>query len=348
MRKVLSFGGFLLLAVSCLPILSGQTSAHPAGYKVTQTTPLPDPGTGWDYMQVDPSHHRLFMSHSDHVLVYDLDQGKTVGTIAPTPGVHGIAIAPALNRGFISNGRGDSVTIFALDSLKNLQTVPVTGKDPDAIIYDPASRRAFTFNGRSNSSTAIDGATGKVVGTIDLGGGPEYAVPDGKGHIYNNLEDQSELLEIDSHALKVLHRWPLAPCRNPSGLAMDTAHRRLFVGCRNQMMAVVDADSGKVLTTLPIGRGVDANRFDPGTGLAFSSNGDGTITVVREVNPQKFELLGNVVTQQGARTMALDVNTHNLYTVTAKFGPAPAPAPGQRRRRPPIVPGSFTLITVSR
>lgn len=345
MRKVLAFCGFLLLAAS---FVSGQTSAQPEGYKVTRTIPLSDPGTGWDYLLIDPSHHRLFISHTDHVLVFDLDQQKPVGSIAPTPGVHGIAVAPDLNRGFISNGRGDSVTVFALDSLKTLQTIPVTGKNPDAIIYDPASRRTFTFNGRSGSSTAIDAATGKVVGTIELGGGPEYAVPDGKGHIFNNLEDTSELLEIDSHSLKILHRWPLAPCQNPSGLALDTAHRRLFVGCRNRLMAVVDADTGKVLTTLPIGRGVDANRFDAGTGLAFSSNGDGTITVVREVSPQKFELVGNVPTQPGARTMALDAKTHDLYTVTATFGPMPPPSAGQRRRRPPIVPGSFTLIQISR
>ncbi len=340
--------GFLFLTTCGVFPLAAQTSAHPAGYHVTATTPLSDPGTFWDYMLVDAGHRHLFLSHTDHVLVYDLDQGKTVGAIAPTPGVHGIAIAPELDRGFISNGRGNSVTIFALDSLKNLQTVAVTGKGPDAIIYDPASRRVFTFNGDSGSSTAIDAASGKVVGTIDLGGGPEYAAPDGRGHIYNNLEDKSELLEIDSHALKVLHRWPLAPCQHPSGLAMDTAHRRLFVGCHNRMMAVVDADSGKVLTTLPIGSGVDANRFDPDTGLAFSSNGDGTITVVREVTPERFELLGNVSTQRGARTMALDTRTHDLYTVTAKFGPMPPPKPGQRFRRPPILPGSFTLIKVQR
>lgn len=340
--------GFLLLAAACLLPLSAQTSNPPAGYHVTAKVPLSDSGAGWDYLLADAAHRRLFISHTDHVLVYDMDQAKTVGTIAPTPGVHGIAIAPELNRGFISNGRGNSVTIFALDSLKNLQTVAVTGQNPDAIIYDPASRRVFTFNGRSGSSTAIDAASGKVAGTIDLGGRPEYAVPDDKGHVYNNLEDKSELLEIDAHSLKILHRWPLAPCQSPSGLAMDTAHRRLFVGCHNRMMAVVDADNGKVLTTLPIGNGVDANRFDPGTGLAFSSNGEGTITVVREVTPQKFEVLGNVQTERGARTMALDTKTHDLYTVTAKFGPMPPRQPGQRFRRPPMIPGSFTLIKVQR
>lgn len=340
--------GFLLLAACCLSPLSAQTASRPAGYHVTAKIPLSDTGGGWDYLLADAAHRRLFISHTDHVLVYDMDHGKIVGTIAPTPGVHGIAIAPELNRGFISNGRGNSVTIFALDSLKNLQTVAVTGQNPDAIIYDSASRRVFTFNGRSGSSTAIDAATGKVVGTIDLGGRPEYAVPDGKGHIYNNLEDKSELLEIDAHSLRILQRWPLAPCESPSGLAMDTAHRRLFAGCHNRMMAVINADSGKVLTTLPIGSGVDANRFDPGTGLAFSSNGDGTITVVREVTPQKFEVLGNVPTERGARTMALDTRTHDLYTVTAKFGPMPPRQPGQRFRRPPMIPGSFTLIKVQR
>lgn len=347
MRKIL-LTGFLCLAAACLLPLSAQTSTRPAGYHVTAKTPLSDSGSFWDYMLADPAHRHLFISHTDHVLVYDMDQGKIVGSIAPTPGVHGIAIAPELNRGFISNGRGNSVTIFALDSLKNLQTVAVTGKNPDAIIYDPASRRVFTFNGGSSNSTVIDATTGKVVGTITLGGRPEYAVPDGKGHVYNNLESTSEMLEIDSHSLKILHRWPMTPCQSPSGLAMDTAHRRLFAGCHNRMMAVIDADNGKVVTTVPIGSGVDANRFDPGTGLAFSSNGEGTITVVREVTPNQFKVLGNVPTQRGARTMALDTKTHDLYTVTAKFGPMPPRKPGQRFRRPSLVPGSFTLIKVQR
>jgi hypothetical protein len=211
-------------------------------------------------------------------------------------------------------------------------------------VYDPASQRVFTFNGHSGDATAIDAGSGNPVGTITLGGRPEFAAADGQGHIYNNLEDKCELLQIDSQKLTVTARWPLASCESPSGLAMDREHRRLFVGCHNQMMAVVDADSGRVLATPAIGQGVDANAFDPGTQLAFSSNGDGTLTVVHEDSPEKFIPVASVPTQRGARTMALDLETHHVFLVTAEFGPPPAPTPEHPRSRPPAIPGTFTLL----
>jgi DNA-binding beta-propeller fold protein YncE len=299
--------------------------------------------SGWDYLICDSAARRVYISRGTHVMVIDADSYAVVGDIPNTEGVHGIALAPEFGRGFTSNGRANSVTIFDLKTLKVLGTAP-TGNGPDAILYDPASKRVFTFNGHSGDATAIDAASGNVAGTIPLGGKPEFAVADGLGHIYNNLEDKSELLQIDSQKLTVTARWPLAPGEEPSGLALDKEHRRLFAGCPNQMMVVVDADSGKVLATPAIGQGVDANAFDPGTQLAFSSNGEGTLTVVHEDSPGKFTPVASVPTQRGARTMALDLKTHDIFLVTAEFGPAPAPTPEHPHPRPPAVPGTFTLL----
>lgn len=297
----------------------------------------------WDYLSVDGASRRLFISRGTHVMVVDADTYAVVGDIPDTQGVHGIAIAPDVGKGFTSNGRTNTVTIFDLKTLKVTGSAP-TDQGPDAIIYDPASKRVFTFNGRGQSATAIDAATGNVAGTVKLDGRPEFAVADGKGHIYNNLEDKSVLVEIDTQALTVTHRWPLAPCEEPSGIAMDTEHRRTFSGCHNKMMAVMDVDSGKVIATPPIGEGVDANGFDAATGTAFSSNGDGTLTVVHEDSPNKFTVVENVPTQRGARTMAFDPQTRNVFLVTAEFGPPPAPTPEHPRTRPPMLPGSFTLL----
>ena len=297
----------------------------------------------WDYLTCDSGARRLYISRGTHVMVVDADSLEVVGDIPNTEGVHGIALAPEFGRGFVSDGRSNTVTIFDLKTLKTLGTVP-TGAGPDAIIYDTASKRVFTFNGHGGDSTAIDAATGTVTGTIALGGKPEFAVADGKGRIYNNLEDKSVVVEIDSRKLAVTNRWPLAPCEGPSGMAMDTEHRRLFIGCDNKMMAVVDADSGKMLATPAIGSGVDANGFDPAAGLAFSSNGDGTLTLVHEDSPQTFKVVDNVQTQRGARTMALDAKTHKVFLVTAEFGPAPAPTPEHPHPRPTMKPGTFTLL----
>jgi YVTN family beta-propeller protein len=249
--------------------------------------------------------------------VLDVDSEAVVATIPNTPGVHGIALAPELGRGFISNGKASTVTIFDLKTLKPIADVP-TGQKPDAIIFDPASSRVFAFNGGSNSATAIDAATGKVAGTVDLGGGPEYAAADGKGFVYDNLEDESLVLKIDARKLTVDQRWPTAPCASPSSMAIDAANRRLFLGCRNKVMAVMNADTGKVITTLPIGDHVDATAFDPDTKLIFNSNGEGTITVIRQDNPDKYSAVETVKTVPKAKTMALDPKTHRLFLSTAE------------------------------
>ncbi|HEV2382997.1 MAG TPA: YncE family protein [Terriglobia bacterium] len=339
--------GLILLSISLAALAlfcadGGDAAAASPGYHLIKKVKLGGEG-GWDYLSIDSAARRLYISRGTHVMVLDADSYEVVADIPNTPGVHGIAIAPESGRGFISDGRANQVTIFDLKTFKETGTAK-TGEGPDAIIYDPASKRAFTFNGEGNSSTAVDADTGNVAGTIDLGGGPEFAAADGQGHVYNNLEDKSVELQIDSKNLKVLNRWPLAPCESPSGLAMDREHRRLFVGCHNKMMAILDADSGKVVATVPIGQGVDANRFDSGTQLAFSSNGDGTLTVVHEDSPDKYTVVDNVQTERGARTMEVDPKTHNVFLVTAEFGPMPAETKPGERRRPPMIPGSFTLL----
>ncbi len=317
------------------------------GYHVIKTYKLGGEG-GWDYLTLDSSSRRLYISRATHVIVIDADSGKPVGDIPDTPGVHGIALAPELGRGFVSNGREGTVTIFDIETLKPITKVKV-GDNPDAILYDPATKRVFTFNGKSQDSTAIEAAKGTVLGTIKLEGKPEFAVSDGKGEIFVNLEDKSQLDAIDPNKLEVKSRWPLAPCKEPSGLAMDRKNRRLFVGCDNKMMAVVDADSGKVIATPPIGEGVDATAFDESTGLAFASCGEsGVLTVVREESPSKFSVAENVNTQEGARTLALDDKTHNVYVVTAKFGPPPAPTPDHPHPRHSILPDTFVVLVLGK
>jgi DNA-binding beta-propeller fold protein YncE len=248
----------------------------------------------------------------------------------------------------VSNGREGTVSIFDLTTLKLINKVKDVGENPDAILYDAATKRVFTFNGRSHDSTAIDAATGNIVGKIPLGGKPEFAVSNGAGEVFVNLEDKSELLSLDPQGLKVKSTWSLAPCEEPSGLAMDVKNRRLFAGCGNQMMAVVNADTGKIVTTLPIGEGVDANRFDPGTGLAFASCGEGVLTVMSEDSPDKFSVAQTVATERGARTMELDPKTHQIFLVTAKFGPPPVATADQPRPRPTILPDSFVVLVVGR
>ncbi|MEO8034632.1 MAG: YncE family protein [Acidobacteriota bacterium] len=321
-------------------------AAAPARYHVVRHIPVGGVG-GWDYLTMDGGSHRLFLSHSDRVEVVDVGSGKVVGTIPNTPGVHGIAIASSLHRGFVSAGRTSSVTIFDLDSLVPLGEVK-TGERPDAIIFDPVTARVFTFNAGGKNTTAIEAASGAVAGTIDLGGKPEFAVSDGKGRVYVNIEDTNEVVAFDPKALTVITRWKLEGCDEPSGLAMDRAHGRLFSGCGNKVMAISDADAGRMLTTVPIGEGVDANVFDPALGLAFSSNGaDGTLTVVRETWPSRFEVIDTVATQRGARTMALDEKTHHVYLATAQFGPPPAPTAERPHPRPSILPDSFEVVEVA-
>ncbi len=318
-----------------------------SAYHVVGRIPLAGEG-GWDYLTVDPAARRLYVSRGTHVAVVDLGRDSVIGDIPNTAGVHGIALAAELGRGFTSNGRDSTVTIFDLKTLATLSTVAVTGRNPDAIAYDPVSQRVFTFNGGTGNATAVDPRTGTVVGTIALGGKPEFAVPDGRGRIYVNIEDKSEIVAFDTRTLAVQVRWPLAPCEEPSGLAIDRQHRRLFSVCSNRLMAVLDADQGRVLATLPIGAGVDGAAFDSTTQLAFSSNGEGTLTVVHEESPATFRVVESDSTQRGARTIALDPTTHRLYLTTAQFGPPPAPTPDRPRPRPSIIPGSVVVLVLER
>jgi DNA-binding beta-propeller fold protein YncE len=337
-----------LVAVLSVSLAAVAVAAAGPGYHVVKTYKVGGEG-GWDYLTTDADARRVYLSRGTHVIVLDADSGKSVGEIPDTPGVHGIALAPELGKGFTSNGREGTVTVFDIKTLAPAGSKIKVGENPDAILYDPASKRVFTFNGRSQDSTAIDAASGKVLGTIKLDGKPEFAASDAKGEIFVNIEDKSELVAIDPNKLEVKSKWPLAPCTEPSGLAIDRKNRRLFVGCDNKMMAVVDADSGKVLATPAIGEGVDATAYDDASGLAFAScGGDGVLTVVKQESADKYSVAENVTTKKGARTMALDSKTHNVFVVTADFGPRPAATADNPRPRPPMLPDSFVVLVVSK
>lgn len=325
---------------------ASEEKAGGSGYHLVKKFKLGGKG-GWDYLLMDPGMDRLFISRETEVLVVNPKTGKVIGHIPGFTRSHGIALAPEFNRGFASDGDPGSVTVFnykTLQVLEHLKTAP----DCDGIIYDPATKRVFTMNGDANSSTAIDAASGTVLGTFPLGGKPEFAQADGKGHVFANLVDKSEMVKIDAKDLRVTDTWPLAPCKSPSGLAIDAKNERLFPGCHSGVMDYVDGNSGKVLGSVPIGMGIDAARFDPRTGYAFASCGDGTITVAREDSPDKLVKVDTIQTQRGARTMALNLKTHMIYTVTAEFGPMPPRKPGERFRRPPIIPGTFVLLEYAR
>ena len=297
---------------------------------------------GWDYVSVDAAARRLYVSHQSHVVVVDIDANKVVGDIPDTPGVHGIAIAADLGKGFVSNGRGNNVTVFDVKTLKAAPERIATGENPDSIRYDPVSKRVFTFNGRSKNATAIDAATNAVVSTIPLPGKPEFSVADGKGHVFVNIEDTNEMVELDAAKAVVVKKYPLTGCDGPSGLALDTKSRRLFSVCSNRVMAVSDPDSGKVIATAAIGAGADGVVFDPASGYAMSSNGDGTLTVVAQ-NAGKWDVVENIATERGARTIALDDKTHKVYLPTAKQGPAPAGG-----GRAAFLPNSFKVLVVGK
>jgi DNA-binding beta-propeller fold protein YncE len=336
-----------LVTAICLSLAAASLAAAGTGYHVIKTYKIGGDG-GWDYLTTDSDARRVFISRGTHVMVIDADSGKIVGDIPDTPGVHGIALATSIGKGFISNGREGTVSIFDNKTLVVSHKVKV-GDNPDAILYDPATSRVFTFNGKSHDSTVINAVTEKVIGTIKLDGKPEFSASDAKGTVFVNIEDKSELTAIDAHTMEVKARWPLAPCEEPSGLSIDRKHRRLFVGCDNKMMAVVDADSGKVLATSAIGDGVDATTFDDETGLAFASCGaDSVLTVVKEESPDKFSVAENVPTQKGARTLALDSKTHNIFVVTADFGPPPAATPDNPHPWPSILPGTFVVLVVGK
>lgn len=330
----------LLLAV--FAVVSSAQAQNNGHYHLVNKISVGGEG-GWDALTVDSAAHRLYVSHATHVVVIDTSTDKVVGDIPNTNGVHGIAIAERFGRGFTSNGRDNTITIFDLKTLAPLGTVK-TDKNPDIIIFDPASRQVFCFNGGSNNATVIEAETGKVSGTIALGGKPEFAVSDGKGTVFVNLEDKSEVASIDVKKLVVTARWPIAPGEEPTGLAFDPKSKRLFIAGSNKKMIVMDAATGKVVADLPTGDGTDGMEFDPGTKLAFSPNGEGTMTVVREDTKDKYSVVENVSTKVRARTMTIDLSTHKVYLPTAEFGPAPAPTTAQPRPRAPMLPNSFVIL----
>jgi YVTN family beta-propeller protein len=332
----------LAAAALAVPAVRGAAASEPQ-YHLIKSISLPGDG-GWDYMTLDSRARLLYIARGTHVSVVNVDTGEAVGDIPDTNGVHGVAIDPKTGHGFTSNGRSNTVTVFDTKTFKKISEIPV-GEGPDAIVFDPVTERVFTFNGRGQSATAIDGKTEKVVGTVTLPGRPEFPVSDGKGHLYDNIEDKSEIVEIDPSGLKVTAEWPIAPAEGPSGLAMDRKGRRLFSVCDGQKLAVVNADTGKVVATPTIGNGPDACAYDAKDRLVFSPNGqDGTMTIFKQVSPDNYEAIQTLETQAGARTMAFDEKTGNVYTVTAKTQP---PAPGTEqtgRRRRSYVPGSFVVL----
>lgn len=339
LRRLALFG-LPLVALAAAPM-------HDAPYHVADRFTLGGDGF-WDYLALDTVSHRLFIARQNRLMVVDPSNGKVLGEVPGLKGAHGTAFDQADGRGFATSGGDGTVRMFDLKTLRPLSTIDAA-PDADAILFDPATSRIFTFNGDSKSSSVIDARTGKNIGTIDLGAVPEFGVSAGNGMVYVNLESADSVAEIDARAMKVVRRWSIAPCKSPSGLAIDVRHHLLFSGCRNELMGISDARAGKLVATEPIGAGVDADRFDAGTGDAFASNGDGTITVVHEDSPTHFTVAQTVETMRGARTMELDPRTHTLYTVSARFGERPAQAtPDNPRRRPPMVPNTFTLLVVSR
>ena len=335
MNKLVSLIGSAVLLSSSLMV------AAQSNYKIINQIHLEGDG-GWDYLSVDESAGRLYVSHATMALVVDLKTGKQVGKIPDTNGIHGIAVVPSLNKGFTSNGRDSSVTVFDLKTLEVTGKIKGTGKNPDAILFDPFSKKIFTFNGGSSSATVIDPVENKIIATIPLDGKPEFPQSDGKGKIYVNIEDKSEISLINATSFKVERSWSVAPGEEPSGLALDKENQRLFSVCGNKLMVVSDAIAGKVVTTLPIGDRCDGVAFDPGLKRAYSSNGDGTITVVQQENKDSYKVLENIASQKGARTIAVDKTTHRLYLPTADFGPAQ-----EGNRRPPLAPGTFRVLEVA-
>lgn len=335
MKKIKLLLCFVLLVCSIVAV-----NAQSA-YRITNKIQIGGAG-GWDYLSVDDAAGRLYASHATQVMVVDLKKGTVVGTIPDTKGVHGIAVARDLNKGFVSCGRDSSVAVFDLKTMNVLARVKITGRNPDAILYDPYKHLIFTFNGGSSNSTVMDAKTDKIITTIPLDGKPEFSASDGKGKVYVNIEDKSEVSEINVNTLKVEKTWSLAPGEEPSGLAIDIVNHRLFSVCSNKLMIVSDGVAGKVIANLPIGTRCDGAAFDPGNRRAYSSNGDGTLTVVQEVTPESFKVLENVATQTGARTIACDKLTHALYLPTALYE---AQAPGATGR-PVMKPESFMVLEI--
>jgi YVTN family beta-propeller protein len=315
------------------------------GYHVAKHFKIGGEG-GWDILTSDPATQRLYFGRSTRVQVMDQKNGKILGEIPDTPGIHAVALAPMLGRGFTTNGRDSSVTIFDLKTFATIAKVRIDGRNPDAMLYEPVTKRVFAFNAGSNTATAIDAATGTVIGSVALGGRPEFPVADGRGRVFVNLEDSCAVVRFDAATLTTDMRWSIAPGEEPSGLAIDTTHARLFSVCSNGTMVVSDAARGAVVTTVPIGKGPDGASFDAASGLVFSSNGEGTLTVIHEDTADRYSVVANVPTQRGARTMALDEKTHRIYLATAQFGEPPAPTADRPHPRPPMLPGSFEILVM--
>ena len=334
----------IAIASAIVPTLLGQSSPT---YRITHTYTLGGDG-GWDYVVPDPPEHRVFIGRQNRVMVVDQNTGKLLGEVAGIDGAHGVAVAARTGHGFATSGNDGSVVMFDLKTFAVLGRTPAA-EDADAIIFDPASSRVFTFNGDAHSSTVIDPRDGKMVKNVPLGGKPEYGASAGDGKVYANLTDTSEVVEIDSASLSVTRRWPTAPCQQPVAMAIDIPHHRLFSGCRSGVMAVSNYQSGKVVATVPIGEGVDGTGYDPATGDAFAANLDGTLTVIHQDDPDRYHVVESVKTLQGSRNMGLDPTNHRVFVVGAKFGPAPAAAtPENPRRRPPVLPGSFVMMVIER
>ncbi|MDO7884570.1 YncE family protein [Hymenobacter cheonanensis] len=337
---------FATLAALSLLGLASPAAAQTAPYRLLHTISVGGEG-GWDYLYVDPAGERLYVSHGTQTEVVDLKTRKLLGTVPNTPGVHGIAVVPSAGRGYITCGRSNACVAFDLKTLQGVETIP-TGPKPDAILYDTYSQRVFAFSNAGGKSTVLDAATGKVLGTAELGGDVEEPATDGKGHIFVNIEDKSEVIEFDAKSLNVLHRYPLAPGAEPTGLAYDPKNNRLFSACANEKLVVTDSRTGKQVAVLPIGKGADGATFDPSTGNIVTSNGEGTLTVIHQDTPAKYTVVATIATARGARTLAQDPTTHHLFTCTADLGPAPAATTANPRPRPSIVPGTFRVLEFGR
>ncbi len=328
---------------ACL-LCGGAAQARPQ-YGLAKVVQLPG-DSGWDYLAFEQGGHRLFVAHGTRVDVIDTKRLTRIGEIADTPGVHGIALAPELRRGFISAGAAGTIIEFDLQSFARLKEIKSTGANPDAIIYDRATQRVFAFNGRGRNATVLDARSAEVIGTIELNAKPEFAAADGKGHVYVNLQDTNSLAVIDSRSLALLSVWPLTGCEDPSGLALNVAAGHVYSVCGNRVMVVTEGASGRILGTAPIGAGVDAAAYDPGANLAFASCGEGVLIAVTQTATGVPQVAQSVPTQPGARTMALDERTHRIYLVTASLGETPAPSPERPHPRAPILPGTFRLLAV--
>jgi DNA-binding beta-propeller fold protein YncE len=331
----------IALSVGCPKLAAAQGDA--AGYRLSKTIRLGGNGS-WDYLIADSAARRLYVTHYDRITVLDLDNGQVVGEIGGLQGVHGVAIDRESGRGFASNGKADSISIFDLQSLQVIGQA-ATGRNPDAIVYEPLTRRVFAFNHSGGDVTVINAGDGSAAGTVEVGGELEYAVSDDAGTLFVNVEDRSEIVRINRQ-LEIVSRWPLAPCEEPTGLALDHLNRRLFSTCGNGMLLVVDADDGHIVSKLPIGNGCDGVRFDSKTRRIFTSNGQGTLSIIQQDAADQYRLLGDVPTQRGARTLELDLPTHRIFTATANLGPMPEARPGERAR-PEILPDSFVVLEYS-